>query len=193
MLVPPNKPHEVPTTVNRRKRVILSVDDEPGLLYSRQEILKAEGYDVLSASNGEQAMAIVDSAPVDLVILDYRMPGYDGSVVARAIKARQPRLPIIMVSAFPVEYETSPWVDTFLAKGEGPAALLEKIKQLLNPVSHPESPEATRLTNDVKEKSELWMELAELASHEEDPEKLMALVSEIDRLLEKGIGSAKKV
>jgi CheY-like chemotaxis protein len=56
-------------------RIILSVDDEAGVLYSRQKLLQAAGYDV-SACDGEQALDFFASVPVDLVVLDYLMPGH---------------------------------------------------------------------------------------------------------------------
>jgi DNA-binding response OmpR family regulator len=51
-------------------KVILSVDDEPGILVSRQLILESEGYEVLSAADGEQALRVFAGQPVDLVVLD---------------------------------------------------------------------------------------------------------------------------
>ncbi len=114
-------------------RTILSVDDEAGVLYSRQKLLQAAGYDVLSAADGEQALDFFASAPVDLVVLDYSMPGINGEQVARKIKADRPELPIILVSGLDIELETLSYVDSFFTKGEGPASLLEKIAQLLRP------------------------------------------------------------
>ncbi len=114
-------------------RVILSVDDEAGVLYSRQKLLQAAGYDVLSAADGEQALDFFASAPVDLVVLDYSMPGINGEQVARKIKADRPELPIILVSGLDIEMETLSYVDSYFTKGEGPTTLLEKIAQLLRP------------------------------------------------------------
>jgi CheY-like chemotaxis protein len=114
-------------------RIILSVDDEAGVLYSRQKLLQAAGYDVLSACDGEQALDFFASAPVDLVVLDYSMPGINGEEVARKIKADRPELPIILVSGMLIETETLACVDGFFTKGESPTALLEKIAQLLRP------------------------------------------------------------
>jgi CheY-like chemotaxis protein len=114
--------------------LILSVDDEAGVLYSRQKVLRAAGYDVLNACDGEQALGICASAPVDLVVLDYSMPGLNGGQVARKIKAQKPELPIILVSGMDIEAETLACVDSFFTKGEGPALLLEKIGRLLGPV-----------------------------------------------------------
>jgi CheY-like chemotaxis protein len=112
-------------------RLILSVDDEPGILVSRQLILEGEGYTVLSAADGEQALRMFAEQPVDLVLLDYVMPGMDGGVVAEAIKNHNPRVPIVIISACPVDQQSLGCVDCFIRKGDGPALLLEKIKQLL--------------------------------------------------------------
>jgi CheY-like chemotaxis protein len=113
---------------------ILSVDDEPGILVSRQLILESEGYRVLSAADGEQALHFFEAHAVDLVLLDYVMPGINGGVVAQKIKNRNPRVPVVIVSASPVAEEQSlGCVDCFINKGEGPALLLAKIRQLLAP------------------------------------------------------------
>lgn len=114
-------------------RIILSVDDEAGVLYSRQRVLQAAGYEVLSACDGEQALDLFASVPVDLVVLDYSMPGINGEQVARKIKADRPNLPIILVSGLLMETETLSCIDSFFSKGEGPAALLEMIAQFLGP------------------------------------------------------------
>lgn len=117
-------------------RRILSVDDEPGILFTRQKLLENAGYEVLSAADGEQALHFFTAHDVDLVLLDYLMPGMDGGAVAQAIKHQKPLVPVIIVSASPVEEKSLTCVDCFLRKGEGPALLLEKIRQMLNGVAH---------------------------------------------------------
>ena len=72
------------------RRLILSVDDEPGILVTRQLILENAGYEVLSAADGEQALHLFRAHAVDLVLLDYVMPGMDGGVVAQEIKNAKP-------------------------------------------------------------------------------------------------------
>src|SRR3954463_14854199 len=87
-------------TPRQNSTLILSVDDEPYVLYTREKILEGKGYDVLSALDGEDALALFDAHPlIDLVLLDYSMPFMDGAVVARQMKARRPSVPIFMVTA----------------------------------------------------------------------------------------------
>ena len=116
-------------------KLILSVDDEAPILYARQKILEAAGYDVLSASDGELALGYFAAILVDLVVLDYAMPGIDGGRVAQEMKARRPMMPIILVTALPLEEEAISFADCVVMKREGPLLLLEKIRQLIAPPS----------------------------------------------------------
>src|SRR5258708_6336243 len=89
----------VPLPVKNSSKVILSVDDEPVILFTREKILQAEGYDVLSAPDGEKALELFEAYPVDLVLLDYVLPGTDGGRISQTMKAHKPLVPIIIVSA----------------------------------------------------------------------------------------------
>jgi CheY-like chemotaxis protein len=64
-------------------RLILSVDNEPALLYFRWKILQREGYDVLNAACGQHALQIFAAHTADLVLLAYQMPGMNGGIVAQ--------------------------------------------------------------------------------------------------------------
>jgi CheY-like chemotaxis protein len=121
------------TSKNGHRR-ILSVDDEPGILFTRQTILQNAGYEVLSAADGEQALHFFALHDVDLVLLDFLMPGMDGGLIAQTMKQHKPLVPVIIVSASPVEEDGLTCVDCFIRKGQGPAFLLDKIKQLLAPL-----------------------------------------------------------
>ncbi|MGH9600488.1 MAG: response regulator [Terracidiphilus sp.] len=114
-------------------RRILSVDDELDILFTRQLVLEEAGYEVLSASNGRQALACFDALAVDLVVLDFRMPGMDGNIVAREMKQRRPSVPILMVSGDFVDMDCLARTDRFLAKGHSSEALLREVEQLLVP------------------------------------------------------------
>ena len=113
------------------RRLILSVDDEPAILLTRHKILESAGYDVLSAEDGEQALHLFSSQRVDLVLLDYVMPGLDGGAVAEQMKRCRHSVPIVLVTASPIPEETVTCVDYRVMKGQGPVQLLEKIAQLL--------------------------------------------------------------
>jgi two-component system NtrC family response regulator len=79
---------------------ILVVDDEPNYLIVLSELLKEEGFEVLTAQRGEEGFKIVEEADLDLVITDMRMPGMDGLELLSAIKNYNKELPVIMITAF---------------------------------------------------------------------------------------------
>jgi DNA-binding response OmpR family regulator len=66
---------------------VLIVDDEPNILLSLQFLMKKAGYDVRTASNGEQALAEIAREKPDLVLLDVMMPKLDGFTVCQRIRA----------------------------------------------------------------------------------------------------------
>lgn len=111
-------------------KLILSVDVDAELLCARHKLLMAAGYSVLSAIDGEQALELFDSNPVDLVLLDYVLPTMDGDLLAEAMKECKPHVPIIMVSDAYVPEESRDWVDRIVHKEEGPQVLLRTIREL---------------------------------------------------------------
>ncbi len=113
-------------------KVILCVDDETVGLTVRKQVLETRGYRVLTAENGPDALQIFSAEHVDLVILDYKMPGMDGDVVAERMKALKPSVPILMLSAYvDLPRETLALVDMYLTKGEGPLIMLKAVAELL--------------------------------------------------------------
>jgi len=80
---------------------LLIVDDETHVRKLLQMLLQNQGYETLTASSGEEALALVAEQPPDLILLDIMMPGMDGYEVARQIKANTAtsNIPIIMLSA----------------------------------------------------------------------------------------------
>ena len=81
------------------ERPILVVDDDPTILATVSEVLDMEGFAVVTATNGAEALAAVDHAVPSLVLLDMRMPVLDGWGVARALRQRGHELPIIVMTA----------------------------------------------------------------------------------------------
>jgi len=79
---------------------ILVVDDEPNYLIVLSELLKEEGYEVITAQKGEDGLKIVQDTDLDLVITDMRMPGMDGLELLKSVKSYNKDLPVIMITAF---------------------------------------------------------------------------------------------
>ena len=77
---------------------ILVVDDEERIRQSLNGILKDEGYEVLEAKDGLQALKQIEADPPELVLLDIWMPGMDGMEVLERMKGQIPNLPVIMIS-----------------------------------------------------------------------------------------------
>src|SRR5919197_618190 len=97
--------HLVPKSVSRLSRLsstqsgskkmaqsctILCVDDEPSVLTTLKALLESAGFRVLVAESGPEALALFQSERVDLVIMDYVMPGMNGMVAARTMKTIKP-------------------------------------------------------------------------------------------------------
>ena len=82
---------------------ILVVDDEPNYLIVFSELLKEEGFEVLTAESGENGLKIVKENELDLVITDMRMPGMDGLELLKAVKSFNRDLPVIMITATEAE------------------------------------------------------------------------------------------
>lgn len=78
---------------------ILAVDDDPKILSLMRRGLAFAGYAVDLAADGEEALAIARDQPPDLVVLDVMLPGMDGLEVCRRLRAGEPNLPILMLTA----------------------------------------------------------------------------------------------
>src|SRR3970040_349978 len=82
------------------KSHILVVDDEPVARQSLTDILRLEGYTVNSAPNGQAAVEYVRTHPVDLMVVDLRMPGMDGLEVVQVVNQVSPETEVILLTAF---------------------------------------------------------------------------------------------
>jgi len=79
---------------------ILIVDDEKNYLMLLETLLGAEGYEIMSADNGKDALCFIRDADLDLVITDMKMPAMDGMELLEACKQIKPKLPVIMMTAY---------------------------------------------------------------------------------------------
>jgi DNA-binding NtrC family response regulator len=80
---------------------VLIVDDEEVLRDVLEVVLRREGFDVVLASSGEEALSILDSSEeVDLIVLDIMLPGISGIDTLRAVRISNPTLPVIIITAY---------------------------------------------------------------------------------------------
>jgi DNA-binding response OmpR family regulator len=115
-------------------KTILVVDDDEAIRTLLQEELEEEGYKVLIATNARDALKLVAAEPLDLVILDIRMPGMDGLEALPRILGIKEGLPVIMNTAYS-QYQDSfmSWAaDAYVVKSSDLTELKEKIKELIN-------------------------------------------------------------
>lgn len=81
---------------------VLVVDDEQGLRDLVCRTLQAEGFSTLEAGHGAEALELMETTPIDLVVTDVVMPGMDGRELGRRLAQRWPELPILYISAYDV-------------------------------------------------------------------------------------------
>lgn len=83
-------------------RKVLIVEDDDGIRETFKYALELEGYDVITASNGHEALEMVSKAPPRLILLDLMMPVMNGWEFADAIESMRPnaKIPIIVLTAF---------------------------------------------------------------------------------------------
>ena len=111
---------------------ILVVDDEKNILKLYQAELEDEGYTVVTANSGREAMDIFESENPDMVTLDILMPDTDGIQILRQMKEKRPDIPIIMLTAYDYRDDFSVWVsDAYVVKSSDLSNLKATIKQII--------------------------------------------------------------
>src|SRR5258705_9022048 len=88
-----------PYMQNQRPRLLV-VDDDRAILTLTGTIALAEGFDVATTTNGEEAMIQLRSRPAELVLLDLRMPGITGLDVLRSIRDISPKCKVVLMTGF---------------------------------------------------------------------------------------------
>lgn len=111
--------------------VILCVDDEQIPRTLRKMILVKEGYSVLTAASGAEALELLNQHHVDMVLTDQIMPGMVGTELARRLREIRPQLPVIIVSGVNEIPEDIAFADRFVSKVAGPADLFKNIAEVL--------------------------------------------------------------
>ena len=118
---------------------VLIADDEELMRQLVVDYLKPEGFEIIEAADGKQALELYSEQHPDLVLLDVMMPGYDGWTVCREIR-RESTIPIIMLTAKGEEIDQlfayDLGVEEYITKPFSPKILVAKIKAVLRRGQH---------------------------------------------------------
>lgn len=110
---------------------ILCVDDEEIPRTLRKLILQKQGYDVVAAASGKEALQLLDLGGIHLVLSDQMMPGMTGTELTKSIKSTRPTMPVIIVSGVNEIPPDAIFADRFVSKVEGPGPLFEAVADVL--------------------------------------------------------------
>ncbi len=112
---------------------VLVVDDEKNIRKLYESELRREGYEVLTAESGEEALEVIDREPLDLVVLDIRLEGMDGIDCLRTIMEKRRDLPVVLNSAYSTyKQDFASWMaDAYVVKSSDLTELKDKIKEVL--------------------------------------------------------------
>jgi two-component system, cell cycle sensor histidine kinase and response regulator CckA len=124
------------STVGSERRIVLLVDDALAVRGLARRVLDAEGYGVLEAASGEEALQLAEESDrVDVLLTDFRLPGINGIELARRLAAQNPDLVTIYMSGYGAEVlageELVPG-STFVEKPFSPAELAMTVRTLLD-------------------------------------------------------------
>lgn len=115
-------------------RRVLVVDDEPEVTFALEAFFMDKGYKMMTALDGLQAMRLLRQHPVDLVLLDMKMPGVNGVEVLKYIRGNCPDTRVVVVTAYDVQFQELVerlGVEGFLIKPFGIQALTRTIEEAL--------------------------------------------------------------
>lgn len=120
------------------KKKVLIVDDEPNIIVPLQFLMEQNGYDVIVAATGEEAMEAIAANRPDLILLDIMLPGIDGYQVCQTIRANADwqEIKIVFISAMGRDVDVAKGLalaaDAYITKPFAIADVVAKVNQLLN-------------------------------------------------------------
>ena len=140
---------------------ILIADDEPNQLELMSFNLSNAGYSIIRATNGKEAIELIENHSPDLIILDWMMPKMSGIDVCRTLRSRSEtkQIPIIILSARSEDSDKSLGLDTgaddYISKPFSPKELISRVKALLRRAR-------PALVNDILQHNDLTLSLSEM-------------------------------
>jgi len=138
------------------KRRVLVVEDDPSIALGLRINLEGEGYDVLSAEDGERGLTLARKEQPDLIVLDVMLPKMNGLQVLRAVRGEGLMMPIIVLSARTAEMDKVTGLELgaedYVAKPFSLAELLARVRAALRrgPRNSDAAPRSVRTFGDVR-------------------------------------------
>jgi DNA-binding response OmpR family regulator len=112
---------------------ILVIDDDQHIQRLYKEEFEEEGYEVVIASNGQEAIDLFNSENPDIVTLDILLPDIDGIRLLRQMKEKNPKVPIIMSTAYDYRDDFAVWAsEAYIVKSSDLDELKATIKKLVS-------------------------------------------------------------
>jgi two-component system response regulator FlrC len=121
---------------------VLVVEDDPSLREALCDTLQLAGYEAVQAGDGKAALHTLHSEDIRLVVTDVRTPYLDGYGLLRQIKASQPRVPVLVMTAYGTIDDAvramRDGASDYLVKPFEPDALLERVQRFLTAAASPD-------------------------------------------------------
>jgi PAS domain S-box-containing protein len=136
--LPAPSPRKERRTGRRGSEIVLLVEDEENIRNPAVEILESRGYNVLSAADAAEALAVAEAhrGPIHLLVTDVVMPGLSGSQLALQLAPRRPEMRVLYVSGYPEDAIAHHGVldawKHFLQKPFAPGKFLDKVREVLD-------------------------------------------------------------
>jgi DNA-binding NtrC family response regulator len=114
--------------------MLLLVEDEVIVRHSFAQLLRTQGHEVMEAANGTEALALLNKWRVELIITDLVVPNLNGLNLISLIRARWPKMPIVLISGYLSQDAGNIILDglaDFLQKPIRPSALVATVRRLL--------------------------------------------------------------
>jgi CheY-like chemotaxis protein len=115
---------------------ILIVDDEQIPRTLRSLVLQKQGYRILTAESGKEALELLAGGGIHLVLSDQMMPGMTGTELTKTIKSSHPALPVILISGVNEIPADASYADSFISKVGGPDLLFKTVAAVLAAYGH---------------------------------------------------------
>ena len=117
------------------KQSMLIIDDEEVVLNACQKIFTAEGFDVVITPNPDQGLRLATDSMYDVILCDWKMPGFDGLDVIEELNRRTPESALVMISGYPTVGRATEAMKLgamdYVSKPFTPDELLETIRQVI--------------------------------------------------------------